>query len=131
MSRLAISLILALLGAGCGETWDRFLTPDYGPPRDVAVSPDRVQPSTRVFRAPTPSAEAAPGCYFGKLTDEGDTCQAMRTNDGALLTLGGSLRGFGPGDTVCVCGFRAERQFCRQGVTLIIRDISNTCADIR
>ena len=71
------------------------------------------------------------GCFRGRLTDEGDTCQAMRTESGSLLTLGGPLRGFGPGDRVCVCGFNAPQPFCRQGTTFIIREISDTCGDIR
>ena len=71
------------------------------------------------------------GCFRGRLTDEGDTCQAMRTDDGSLFTLGGPLRGFGPGDRVCVCGFSAAQPFCRQGTTFIIREISDTCGDIR
>jgi hypothetical protein len=71
------------------------------------------------------------GCFRGRLTDEGDTCQAMRTESGSLLTLGGPLRGFGPGDRVCVCGFNAPEPFCRQGTTFIIREISDNCGDIR
>jgi hypothetical protein len=66
-------------------------------------------------------------CYSGRLTNEGVTCQAMRTDDGRLLTLGGPLRGFGPGDRVCVCGPVAETAFCEQGTTIYIAEISARC----
>ena len=38
---------------------------------------------------------------------------------------------FGDGDAVCVCGVRAKKPFCGQGVTVLIREIAATCADIR
>lgn len=130
--RFAVVLMLSLLSAGCGNTWEKFMTPDFGPPRDdVAVSSDRVRGSSQVFQKQATIGTPPAGCYRGRLTDEGDTCQALRTEGGALLTLGGALRGFGSGDSVCVCGFRSENQFCKQGITMIVRDISNTCADIR
>ncbi len=136
--RIAVVLLVSLLCAGCGNTWEQFMTPDFGPTRgDVAVSSERVVSGDRM-RSNVPvfdkqAAVGAPpaGCYRGRLTDEGETCQALRTEGGALLTLGGALRGFGSGDSVCVCGFRSANQFCKQGITMIVRDISNTCADIR
>lgn len=130
--RIAIILLLSLLCAGCGNTWEKFMTPDFGPLRDdVAVSTDRVRGNSQVFQKQAAVGAPPAGCYRGKLTNEGETCQALRTEGGALLTLGGALRGFGSGDSVCVCGFRSENQFCKQGITMIVRDISNTCADIR
>lgn len=136
--RIVVVLMLSLLCAGCGNTWEKFMTPDFGPPRDdVAVSSDRVvsgdrvRGNSQVFQKQAAAGAPPAGCYRGKLTDEGETCQALRTEGGALLTLGGALRGFGSGDSVCVCGFRSANQFCKQGITMIVRDISNTCADIR
>jgi hypothetical protein len=55
----------------------------------------------------------------------------MRTDGGNLLTLAGPLRGFGTGDAVCVCGVPAAQQFCHQGLTLLIREISDSCANIQ
>lgn len=66
-------------------------------------------------------------CYEGILTNEGVTCQAMRTGDGRLLTLGGALRGFGPGDRVCVCGPPSVTSFCQQGTTIYIALIDKSC----
>ena len=66
-------------------------------------------------------------CYEGILTKEGVTCQAMRTDDGRLLTLGGALRGFGPGDRVCVCGPPSVTSFCQQGTTIYIALIDKSC----
>lgn len=117
-------LPLLLLAAGCGDTWDKFTTPDFDWNRDRALSADR--PS-----AVATDLHAAGGCYRGRLTAEGNTCQAMRTDDGDLFTLGGPLRGFAAGDSVCVCGIPAAQQFCDQGVTLLIREISDNCANIQ
>ena len=136
--RIAVVFLVSLLCAGCGNTWEQFMTPDFGPSRgDVAVSGDRVVSGDRargqsqVFQKQAVVGAPPAGCYRGRLTDEGETCQALRTEGGALLTLGGALRGFGSGDSVCVCGFRSANQFCKQGITMIVRDISDTCADIR
>ncbi len=136
--RIAVVLLVSMLCAGCGNTWEQFMTPDFGPSRgDVAVSServgagDRVRGNSQVFDKQAAVGAPPVGCYRGRLTDEGETCQALRTDGGALLTLGGALRGFGSGDSVCVCGFRSANQFCKQGITMIVRDISNTCADIR
>lgn len=142
--RIAVVLLVSMLCAGCGNTWEQFMTPDFGPSRsDVAVSSERVvggapavgsapvRGHSQVFEKQAAVGAPPAGCYRGRLTDEGETCQALRTEGGALLTLGGALRGFGSGDSVCVCGFRSANQFCKQGITMIVRDISNTCADIR
>lgn len=156
MRKLAAIGTLLLLLAGCGDTlhdtWDKFTTPDFAwsGGRDRAVSADRTPASaaaaTRAPMAPmhysTPSTSprtAAPaartaakgGCYRGRLTAEGATCQAMRTDGGDLLMLAGPRRGFGPGDSVCVCGIPAAQQFCGQGTTLLIREIDVDCRDIR
>ena len=92
---------------------------------------DRSSPGRGAPSVAGKSGSVPDGCYRGRLTDEGDTCQAMRADGGALFTLGGPLRGFGPGDRVCVCGFPAAQPFCRQGTTFIIREISDNCGDIR
>lgn len=76
---------------------------------------------------PEPPTDAPSNCYRGKLTSEGVSCQAMRTNDGRLITLGGPLRGFGPGDAVCVCGPVAETSFCQQGTTIYVAQIDTRC----
>ena len=124
MSRLVIPLLLLSLAAGCSDL--RASSEDG----DIAASTGRVPQADTVPARPSPP-RPGPGCFRGRLTDEGDTCQAMRTETGRLITLGGPLRGFGPGDAVCVCGIRADRPFCRQGVTVVIREISDTCADIQ
>jgi len=145
VKRFAVLLPLLLLAAGCGDTWDRFTTPDFSWSRDRALSADRTpaalpERGTRVAPLPRETARqsgpsyrtaAESGCYRGRLTGEGNTCQAMRTDGGNLLTLAGPLRGFGTGDTVCVCGVAAAQQFCHQGLTLLIREISDSCANIQ
>ncbi len=129
-----------LLLAGCGDTWEKLTNWDFGWGHDRAVSAERTPVAVPDTPAPsraggqtlrTASGTATGGCYRGKLTDEGVTCQAMRTEDGRLLTLGGPLRGFGTGDSVCVCGVPSAQQFCKQGLTLLIREISDTCANIQ
>ena len=76
---------------------------------------------------PEPQSNASSKCYSGKLTTEGVSCQAMRTNKGRLLTLGGPLRGFGAGDAVCVCGPVAKTSFCQQGITIYLAHIDVRC----
>lgn len=130
-------LPILLLAAGCGDTWDKFMTPDFAWSRDRALSADRSASGTLAFREAVRASggetrtAAAGGCYRGRLTAEGNTCQAMRTDGGDLLTLAGPLRGFAAGDAVCVCGVPATQQFCDQGVTLLIREISDNCANIQ
>lgn len=145
MKRFAVLLPLLLLTAGCGDTWEKLTTWDFGWGGERAVSTDRTPvavPDTRGQTQPTPGSAsgwtartarsaATDGCYRGKLTGEGNTCQAMRTENGSLLTLAGPLRGFGTGDPVCVCGVPASQQFCHQGLTLLIREISDSCANIQ
>ena len=137
MTRFALLLPLLLAVAGCGDTWDKFMTPDFSWSRDRSLSADRTagppayRDAVRASGGDTRTAAAGSGCYRGRLTEEGNTCQAMRTDGGSLLTLAGPLRGFGSGDTVCVCGVAASQQFCHQGLTLLVRDISDSCADVR
>jgi hypothetical protein len=153
MKKMAAMGTLLLLLTGCGDTWNKFMTPDFSWSHDRAVSADRTPARAVDTRAPlapmaqpTPSLiprTAAPasraaartaakaGCYRGQLTAEGNTCQAMRTDGGDLLTLAGPLRGFGAGDTVCVCGIPSAQQFCGQGTTLLIREIDTDCAGIQ
>jgi len=140
VKRFAVMLPLLLLISGCGDTWDKLTSWDGWWGHDRSVSAER----TPVAVPDTPAqsragaqplwagpAPAGDGCYRGKLTNEGHTCQAMRTENGGLLTLAGPLRGFGTGDSVCVCGVPATQQFCKQGLTFLIRDISDTCANIQ
>jgi hypothetical protein len=64
-------------------------------------------------------------CLRGVLTDEGAACQAFRSqDDGGLYTLIGGLGGFGPGDSVVVCGVPVAKSFCNQGQTLAVTSIS-------
>ena len=76
---------------------------------------------------PEPQSNAPSNCYSGKLTTEGVSCQAMRTNKGRLLTLGGPLRGFRAGDAVCFCGPVAKTSFCQQGITIYLAHIDVRC----
>jgi hypothetical protein len=62
----------------------------------------------------------------GLLTDEGVECQALRAADGALFSLVGELRGFGPGDAVLVRGTIAEAGACREGTTIELISIERT-----
>jgi len=145
VNRLVWILPVLLLLSGCGDTWNNFLTPNTSWSRDRSVSADRTPAWSAAAQAPvstgspgiwssrsgTRTVAAQSGCYRGKLTEEGNTCQAMRTDGGDLMTLAGPLRGFGPGDAVCVCGIPASQQFCNQGLTLLIREISDTCSNIQ
>lgn len=131
MKRFAVLLPLLLLMSGCGDTWETFTNWNFGGGHDRAVSADRAPAAAAGTLAPSVRTTEPGGCYRGKLTGEGQTCQAMRTENGGLLTLAGPLRGFGTGDSVCVCGVPASQQFCKQGLTLLVRDIDVTCADIQ
>jgi hypothetical protein len=132
---MLLPLVLAV--AGCGDTWEKFKTPDFSWSHDRAVSADRTagtaayRDAVRASGGETRTAAAVSGCYRGRLTAEGNTCQAMRTDSGNLFTLAGPLRGFGSGDSVCVCGVAAAQQFCGQGVTLLVRDIADNCASVQ
>ncbi len=101
--------------------------PGYAPP---PASKKNANWWNRLFGAsnilPTSTSN---NCYEGILTKEGVTCQAMRTGDGRLLTLGGPLRGFGPGDRVCVCGPPSVTSFCQQGTTIYIALIDDSCPE--
>jgi hypothetical protein len=59
-------------------------------------------------------------CVFGRLTDEGVECQALRSESGELFTLVGDLTGFKTGDDILVCGAPVESSFCMQGTTLSV-----------
>lgn len=55
---------------------------------------------------------------------EGAECPLLETADGHRLSLGGDLRGFRPGDRVCVRGRLAEASICMAGeATLAIEAI--------
>jgi len=131
--------VLLLLLTGCGDTWYKIPMPDFSWFRDRSVSADRAparvaeKGSAQASRAAAPAVRTAAqdGCYRGRLTAEGNTCQAMRTDGGDLLTLAGPLRGFGSGDAVCVCGIPSARQFCGQGLTLLVREIGDSCGNIQ
>ena len=43
-------LPILLLAAGCGDTWDKFMTPDFAWSRDRALSADRSASGTPAFR---------------------------------------------------------------------------------
>jgi hypothetical protein len=69
---------------------------------------------------PPPPADAEI-TVTGVLTAEGAECPAMRGADGALYTLTpADLKGFSPGDSVCVKGARAEMSTCMQGTTIVV-----------
>ena len=145
MTRILAILAVLFLAAGCADSWDDWI-PFVGDSdtADKAVSADRI-PGTVPSPTGTPPAAqhsaatgvppqrtaAASNCYRGRLTEEGSTCQAMRTDSGGLLTLAGPLRGFGDGDSVCVCGVQATQQFCGQGMTLLVREIAENCNGLR
>ncbi|MEM9681954.1 MAG: hypothetical protein AAF942_01700 [Pseudomonadota bacterium] len=150
MTRILALLAVLFLAAGCADTpddswydWIPFVSDSDT--ADRAVSADRRIPGTIPSATGTPPAAqhsaatgvppqrtaAASNCYRGRLTEEGSTCQAMRTDSGGLLTLAGPLRGFGDGDSVCVCGVQATQQFCGQGMTLLVRDIAENCNGLR
>ncbi len=60
----------------------------------------------------------------GVLTNEGVECQALRSNSGQLYTLSSNnLNGFKIGDSVKVCGKKAEISFCMQGSTISVDTI--------
>ena len=149
MIRILAMLAVLFLSAGCADTpneswydWVPFV--GDSDKQDSATSADRIPgtippasgapPAARHSAATGGSAlrtAAASNCYRGRLTEEGSTCQAMRTDSGGLLALAGPLRGFGDGDAVCVCGVQAAQQFCGQGTTLLVREIAENCNGLR
>ncbi len=56
----------------------------------------------------------------GRMTDEGVTCPAMRSDDDTLYTLIGhdDLDDLEPGDRIHVEGTEPEMSICQQGITL-------------
>ena len=69
MIRSALVLLLTLVCAGCGgDTWEKFTTPDYGPPReDVTVSADRLRGNSKAFKtqASTGAGNTTPSRRIG------------------------------------------------------------------
>ncbi len=63
----------------------------------------------------------------GQLTSEGVECPAFRDQAGALYTLQGDLKGFGPGDAVCLRAIPGGISFCMQGTLLSVLDIAKSC----
>jgi hypothetical protein len=63
----------------------------------------------------------------GRLTSEGVECPAFRDEAGALYTLQGDLKGFGPGDAVCLRAAPGGISFCMQGTLLTVLDIAKSC----
>ncbi|MDB3953054.1 hypothetical protein N9452_04125 [Alphaproteobacteria bacterium] len=104
----------------------RDTTPSY-PPNNLPPKERSWFGSIFGNNDPEPQSNASSKCYSGKLTTEGVSCQAMRTNKGRLLTLGGPLRGFRAGDVVCVCGPVAKTSFCQQGTTIYLAQIGVRC----
>ena len=62
-----------------------------------------------------------------RLTSEGVECPAFRDEAGALYTLQGDLKGFGPGDAVCLRAAPGGISFCMQGTLLTVLDIAKSC----
>ena len=84
----------------------------------------------RVFKNDdTPSSDAFNG-HCKDIKYRRHYLPTLRTNDGRLATLGGPLRGFGPGDSVCVCGPASATSFCQQGTTIYIARIDVNCPEV-
>jgi Protein of unknown function (DUF5818) len=60
---------------------------------------------------------------FGRLTNEGVECQALRGDDGHLYTLLGDLGALPVETRVCVSGERVEFASCQQGISIRVRSI--------
>lgn len=61
----------------------------------------------------------------GVLTGEGVECPVVRTEEGKLYTLSGSVPDtLSIGDAVIVAGHIATVSFCMQGTTLVIESIA-------
>lgn len=60
----------------------------------------------------------------GTLTSEGVECPTLRSLDGTLYTLAGSIDPFKDGDQVVVTGRRAEQSTCMQGTTINVEKIA-------
>ena len=69
-------------------------------------------------RPPDFPAQPANPPIEGRLTSEGAECPAMRGLDGELYTLIGDLRGYRPGDRVCIVPSFVEMSYCQQGTTV-------------
>ena len=63
----------------------------------------------------------------GRITSEGVECPAFRDQAGALYSLMGDLKGFGPGDAVCLRATRGGISYCMQGTPLSVLDIAASC----
>ena len=59
----------------------------------------------------------------GTLTTEGVECRTLRGSDGKLYTLTGDLKGFKPGDEVCITARPVEVSYCMQGITVAVVSI--------
>lgn len=99
--------------AQSGEVW-RVEALD---PRGRPVASARFRISGR------PGLPARGFSVSGLLTREGVECPALRSADGELYTLSGSIRGFRAGDTVTVTGRPTQRSLCQQGTTIEVERI--------
>ncbi len=69
---------------------------------------------------------AGSSAIVGILTDEGETCPAMRDDAGNLFTLLGDLEGFDDGDRVLVRGsVQADDRICGQAETVQVYDVES------
>jgi hypothetical protein len=56
----------------------------------------------------------------GRLTNDGIECPTLRSSDGQIYTLAGSLGDYRAGDRVCVKGRRVDASHCMQGITITV-----------
>jgi hypothetical protein len=63
----------------------------------------------------------------GRITSESVECPAFRDQAGTLYTLQGDLKGFGPGDAVCLRATQGGISYCMQGALLSVSDIAASC----
>lgn len=104
----------------------RIAVPGWADPgRDyvfVADGPEGVQAVSRTFRV-IDTGEVERVTVTGVLTGEGVECPTLRSNDGKLYTLSGTLGGFRKGDRVTIIGIVVPASTCMQGTTLSVARI--------
>ena len=68
------------------------------------------------------------GCLTGVLTADGDTCQALKSNQSnKLYSFYSNMNGYQLGEEVCICGQVAQMTTCKTGTPIEVQHLDRSC----